>query len=418
MADWNKVLSEKPDTELDEIVTNYKDGYSAVLTALSEELKQRNYRTEMLPEIEAEIEVRNSIRKAVEGARIEKKTAFKWTPRFTECIATQLPEKLVLSGLLRVMLSLNWDIVHYEGTKIEAKRGNDWGDWTEKITASLAANQIIIVSQSLKNNLCDFGRNSKRVGELTVAFKTLESSYSAEQIVSELEAIAQREEANRYQIPDELTKPPRLKEKVIGFLVGGGFIVSIALGALLAFLSSFMYIIFLYDYGIGLLTALAFGYLMRLSHISDFDKLKWMGFASIGCSYLLSQVFRFLYIIQVNAITNASIWDYFSAKLNRGFQYKEANLGAIGLVIAWVIEIAIAMIFYYLHVAGKVVKYDLENAPEDVVEFANHWFNEGKDESGVRKELAQKGWHDKAQQDKIFKAVGARYSMHEFGRAE
>lgn len=73
MADWNKVLSEKPDTELDEIVTNYKDGYSAVLTALSEELKQRNYRTEMLPEIEAEIEVRNSIRKAVEGARIEKR---------------------------------------------------------------------------------------------------------------------------------------------------------------------------------------------------------------------------------------------------------------------------------------------------------------------------------------------------------
>jgi len=31
MADWNKVLSERPDTELDEIVTNYKDGYSAVL---------------------------------------------------------------------------------------------------------------------------------------------------------------------------------------------------------------------------------------------------------------------------------------------------------------------------------------------------------------------------------------------------
>ena len=111
-----------------------------------------------------------------------------------------------------------------------------------------------------------------------------------------------------------------------------------------------------------------------------------------------------------------SIIDYFNVKLEQGLQHKESNLGMIGLIIAWIIEIAVALMFYNFKVAQKVIKFDLERAPKDVVDFAVYWFNEGKDEPGVRKELYNKGWYDKEQQDIIINAVGARVAVHDIQR--
>jgi len=413
-----KIISEKSDNELDEIISDYKDVFNDVLEALSVELKKRNYRTEKLKEIEAEKDKRIEINNRVKTTKLKKKVAFNWTPKYSDNIETKLPEKLAVKCIYRAMNAIWWDIVYYEENDIEAKRKDDWNKWTEKISVKVEQGVINITSKSLKNDFCDFGRNSKRVEELKLAFKILENEYDAIEIAKELEGFSKKEEENKYQIPETLSKPPEQKEKKAVFLFVGGALTSLILGGILALFSSLIYVIFLYDFVIGLLTAISFGYLIRLSNISDFDKIKWIGFGSIGLTYILSHIFRFMYIVSQNNIENASILDYLIAKLNSGLQFKDLNLGWIGLIVAWIIEVGIAILFYYLRVAQKVIVYDLENAPQDVVDFAIYLFNEEKDEDAVRIELTKKGWCEKEQQDLIFKAIGAEISRQDLVRAD
>ena len=416
MADWYNEIEKKKDNELDEIINSFKDSYSDVLRALVKVMKKREYRMSEHPDIENELENRKKIWILVQDTKVKTKTSFKWTPEFTSQLQTKLPKKIAINTVARAMIAMDWFVVHVEDNAIEAKRLNDFGDPAEKVIVALQNNKLNITSKSIKNNLCDFGKNSRRVEEFKLSYKEIESFYDESKIANELEEITQKEKEAEYQIPDELTKPERQKEKNISYLLGGGILLSLGLGGLIALFASLIYVIFLYDFLIGLITAIAFGYLIKLSNISNFNIVQFIGFASIGLSYFLSQVYRFVHIVNQNNISDASIMDYFNARLEQGLQYEGANLGMIGLIIAWIIELAIALMFYNFKVAQKVIKFDLERAPKDVVDFAVYWFNEGKDETGVRKELYNKGWYDKEQQDIIINAVGARVAVHDVQR--
>lgn len=416
MADWYSEIEKKKANELDEIIDSFKDFYSDVLRALVKEMKKRKYRVHALPDIENELENRKKIRILIQDTKVKTKASFKWTPEFSSQLQTNLPKKIAIITIARAMIAMDWFVVHVENDTIEAKRKSDFGDPSEKVIVTLNGNKLNITSKSIKNSLCDFGRNSRRIEEFKLSYKEIESLYDESKVVNELEEIAQKEKEEEYQIPDELTKPKRQKEKNISYLLGGGVFFSLVLGGIIALFASLFYVIFLYDFLIGLITAIVFGYLIKLSNISSFNLVRFIGFASIGLSYFLSQVYRFFYIVNQNNISDASIIDYFNAKLEQGLQYKESSLGMIGLIVAWIIEVAVALVFYNLKVAQKVIKFDLEHAPEDVVDFAVYWFNEGKDEEGVRKELYNKGWYDKDQQDIIINAVGARVAIHDIQR--
>ncbi len=416
MENWEKHFSKKKDSELDEMIADYKDSYSDFLEALKEELKKRDYQTEQIDEIDKEIQQRKKIKTIVDNQKIKTSYSFKWTPKYSTNFSTKLPPKIALNSMARAILALDWIVVHADDNSIEAKRPNRWGEPTEKITVTVKNEHLTVQSKSLKNNVCDFGWNSRRVAEFEMAYKQIELGYNESEIAKELAEIKQKEEDSKYVIPDQLTKAPRYREKNISYLLGSALVLSLGLGALLALCAQAIYIIFLYDFLIGLMTAYTLGYFMKLSNITDFKILRWVGFASIALTYFLSQVYRFQYILSVNNVEGASIIDYFRAKLEHGLPYKDANFGAIGLIIAWGIELVVAGAYYQFHIAQKSIKYDLENAPEDVVDFAMYWFNEDKDEDGVRKELSKKGWSEKAQQDLIIKAVSARCSIHEIQR--
>ena len=315
------------------------------------------------------------------------------------------------------MFALDWDVVHFDKDNVEGKSGNDWGKWSEKITVEVADN-IRITSKSLQNNLVDFGKNNRRIEELKLAFSLIEAEYDSKTIESDLEELRIIEEKTKYQVPDELTKPKTLKEKKMGLLVGGGILTSVIIGAVLAVLSSVIYIILLFDSGVGFLTALAFGYLIKISGISDFKTIKLIGFGSITFTYLFSQIFRLIYIVKTNNIGDAVLIDFLMVKLNHGLPFKDLNLGAIGLIIAWIFEYTVAIFVFYIQVIQRIITYDLDNAPKDVLEFAAYQFDQGKNEDAVRIELAQKGWREKEQQDVIFKALGAEVERQQIVRAE
>ncbi|MCG6191557.1 hypothetical protein [Maribellus maritimus] len=417
MPDWDKIISEHTNKELDEILLDFKRVNSDILLATCKELEKRAYKTDKIELIESEIKTRNQIFKTVASKNFPLKVSFKWTPKQTASPKTKLPKELVIKNFQRAMFALDWDVVHFDKDNVEGKSGNDWGKWSEKITVEVADN-IRITSKSLQNNLVDFGKNNRRIEELKLAFSLIEAEYDSETIESDLEELRIIEEKTKYQVPDELTKPKILREKKMGLLVGGGILTSVIIGAVLAVLSSVIYIILLFDSGIGFLTALAFGYLIKISGISDFKTIKLIGFGSVTLTYLFSQIFRLIYIVKTNNIEDATLIDFLMAKLNHGLLFKDLNLGAIGLIIAWIFEYAVAIFVFYIQVIQRIITYDLDNAPRDVLEFAAYQFDQGKNEDAVRIELAQKGWREKEQQDLIFKALGAEVGRQQIVRAE
>ena len=246
MADWFNEIEKKKDNELDEIIASFKDSYSDVLRALIKVMKKREYRINELSDIENELESRKKIRILVQDTKFKTKASFKWTPEFTSELQTELPEKIAINTIAGAMIAMDWFVVHAEDNAIEAKRPSNFGDLSEKIIVTLKRNKLNITSQSINNNICDFGKNSKRIEEFKLSYKELESLYDESKIANELEEITQKEEEEKYQIPDELTKPKRQKEKNISYLVGGGLLLSPGLGGIIALFSGLIYVIFLY----------------------------------------------------------------------------------------------------------------------------------------------------------------------------
>lgn len=417
MPDWDKIMSEYTNKDLDEVLLDFKRVNSDILIATCKELEKRSYKTDKIELIESEIEIRNKIFRTAASKNFPLKVSFKWTPRQIASSKSKLPKELVIKNIQRAMLALDWDVVHFDKNTLEGKRRNEFNKWTEKITVELTE-KLKITSKSLQNDLVDFGKNNRRIEELKLAFSLIEAEYDSKTIETDLEELKIIEEKTKYQVPDELTKPKNLKEKKMGILVGGGILTSVIIGAVLAVLSNVIYIILLFDSGIGFLTALAFGYLIKVSGISDFKTIKLIGFGSITLTYFFSQIFRLIYIVKTNNIADATLIDFLLAKLNHGLLFKDLNLGTIGLIIAWIFEYAVAISVFYIQVVQRIITYDLDNAPRDVLEFAIYHFDQGKNEDAVRIELAQKGWREKEQQDLIFKALGAEVGRQDIVRAE
>lgn len=418
MTDRIGELERKSEKELDKIIDNAKDVFTDVLQILVRELKTRKYRTEDIPTIEGELQNRRRISEVVEKKKYKKTVSYKGVPEFKTERETKLPAKLARQIVRRAILALQWDIVFLDDKQLEAKRVNTWGNESEMVTVSVHGNTIQVSSKSIKYNLCDFGSNSKAVGEFLTAFELLEASFDEKEAEEEVRQIEEQEEKEKYRIPDQLSKPPVMKEKNLAYLLGGGVLVAICLALVLAVLSRFIYVILFFDSLVGLAIAFVLGYLIKLSNISHLKTLSFVGIASICLTYFLSQVFRFELIVMQHHIANASLLEYFSARLNQGLQYKDSNLGMIGLIIAWIIEVTVAILVFKVRILAPLIKFNLERAPEDVVEFAIYWFNEGKDEDGVRLELQRKGWYDKEQQDMILDAIGGMVAIQQTRRSK
>ncbi len=416
MPTAKEYLVKRSKEELDNVVKNFSDYESELLHALILELEERKYSEEVIPSIKSELEDRKKIANIAEKNNIKKSISFNWTPKHIITTKTKLPIELVKKNAVQAILSLQWSVVYFEELQIEAKRTNDYGKPTEKIIINISDEHITATSKSDNNRFCDFGSNSRRTTEFLTAFKALEASYDEEKIQKELAEIEVKKKENEYKIPDKLTKPPFIKEKKMPLLIGTGLLSAAVIAGILAVLANMMYIIFLYDIGVAWLTAFIIGSLIKVTGISNFNILRWFGFITIAITYLLSQIFRFFYIVQQHNIVDAQIMDYFNAKVNNGLQYKDMNLGSVGLVVAWIIELVVAGIYYQVFIAQKVLAHDLNAAPQDVIEYANHWFNKGKDEDGVRVELAKMGWKEKEQQDLVFSAIGAQVGVQEMNR--
>ncbi|MEG0187812.1 MAG: hypothetical protein RR668_04050, partial [Algoriella sp.] len=81
-------------------------------------------------------------------------------------------------------------------------------------------------------------------------------------------------------------------------------------------------------------------------------------------------------------------------KLEQGLIIKSLNVGSIGLIISWILQLGLTFIFGYLNLTRFLISYVVKRIPTEVIDFAFFHFIKGKTEQQVRAELASLNWSD------------------------
>lgn len=351
---------------------------------------------------------------------ISKKHSISFTPKYKEQFKTSVNETLFIAIAEKTFTKLDWDIFYKDDHNIEAKRKEEgWVNerWTEIITANYKNGIVLVKSESLGNEIWDAGKNSKRVKLFIYAYQETLKTFD-EQALKELENEAEKKNNwDDYIIPDTLPKPIQTKIPNIALPIIGGLCLSIILGFILAFLSEKgLYFIMLFEFLVATVIAFAMKYLIKLSNYTDFNKLKYLLGAMIILIYVLNQYFQYELILNENNLERIGFLNFLQIRFSQGFTINKINLGWIGWIISWLLQLGLTGTFLYLQIVAILTKYIIGRVPIEVVDFAFYHVVKEKSEEEIRSELTKKGWFDKKNQDEVFEAIGGMQNAIELNR--
>ena len=222
-----------------------------------------------------------------------------------------------------------------------------------------------------------------------------------------------------YVTPKSLPPPIKVGKPnpFLGLL--GALALALILAAILAFASSKLYIILLFEAGIGFAFSFAFVQLAKLSRYIKINNLAIIAVISIVILYFFNQFFQFLITTNGNNL-EISFLEFIRSKLEGGFTIQRGgnniNLGPIGLVISWVFQVGFTYLIFHLRAIPALLAFQVERVPNEVLEFTLNYFNEEKSEDFIRAELALRGWSERENQERAFDAVYAFVSIHQMRR--
>lgn len=351
---------------------------------------------------------------------IDKKHSISFSPKYKEEFKTPVNEVIFIAVAEKAIEKLGWDLVYKDNFNIEAKRkGAGWMNerWTEIITATYKEENIAVKSESLGNEIWDAGKNSKRVKLFIYAYQETLNTFDQEAL-QELEKEAERKNNwDDYIIPDTLPKPIQTKTPNLTIPLIGGLLASLILGFTVAFLSiKGLYLIILFEFLVATALVFAMKYFIKLSNYTDFRKLKYLLAVMILLIYASNQYFQYEIILHENNLERIGFLNFLKIRFSQGFTVNKINLGWIGWIISWIIQLGLTALFTYLKIVTVLTKYVLERIPAEVVDFACYHAVKNKSEEEIRKELAGKGWSNKKDQDEVFEAIGGLYSATEINR--
>lgn len=352
--------------------------------------------------------------------QIKKKHSFGFTPNYKESFKTTVKPRIFVEIAVKAFEVLEWDVVFQEDNRVEAKRKNSFGSWTEKITAVINhKGEVEVKSISLGNEMWDNGRNSKRGKLFIFAFNETLNTFDSQKITELEEELKKKDNWDDYVIPEKLHPPKKFKEPQVLIPALGLMGIALLLAYVLALLSvNGIYIICLFEVGIGIALGFSLKYLIKLGNITDWSKLKFVLGASIIVTYLFNQYFQYHLIRLENNYEAIGFLEFIKIRLEQGLIIKTINTGAIGLVISWCIQLVLTYIVAYIRTVSAIVKYTIERVPEEVAEFALYHFVKGKNEIAVKQELSKMGWKSKLEQDAVFEAIVGMQESQELGRME
>ncbi|MEY8761866.1 hypothetical protein [Chryseobacterium tongliaoense] len=351
---------------------------------------------------------------------IPKKHSISFSPKYKEEFKTSISETLFIGIAEKTFEKLGWDLIYKDDNNIEAKRKEaGWVNerWTEIITASYKNGIVLVKSESLGNEIWDAGKNSKRVKLFIYAYQETLKTFD-EQALKEFEnEIEKKNNWDDYIIPETLPKPSQAKVPNITLPIIGGLCLSLILGFILAFLSvKGLYIIILFEFLVATVITFVMKYLIKFSNYTDFSKLQYLLGAMIILIYILNQYFQYELILHENNLERIGFLNFLQIRFTQGFTVNKANLGWIGWIINWILQLGLTGIFVYLQIVSALTKYIIGRVPIEVVDFAYYHLVKEKSEEEIRSELAKKGWSDIKNQDEVFEAIGGMQNAIELNR--
>ena len=108
-----------------------------------------------------------------------------------------------------------------------------------------------------------------------------------------------------------------------------------------------------------------------------------------------------------------NFFTFIEARLHYGLTLDGRELGWIGLVISWLLQMVFPYFIAQYKISIILMKNAINKIPEEVIEYTIYLFEMGKTESDVKAELSQKGWKKEEDQARIFDALGAIFAFKE-----
>ncbi|WP_459212128.1 hypothetical protein [Aquimarina rhabdastrellae] len=291
---------------------------------------------------------------------IKRQYSFKYKPEFSESFKIEIAASQVIPLAKKVFEELEWPIVFISKNSIEAKRKGDVNKLTEKITVrQKASGRIEVHSKTLEGNFFDFGKNSLRTGLFITLFKKLAEEYKES---DELGKLAEELEKNRswsdYEIPLALPRPKEYKKPDITKTVIGGVIISIVFGILIGYITmKFLYIIGIYELGIGIGMGYLFGQLIKKTNYTNLKSINYILGGMILVMLMANLFSQYLIVILESNISGLVFFDFILLSLENGLEIKETNLGWIGLSLSWVFQTVFSFLIAQARVVGIVMNY-------------------------------------------------------------
>lgn len=352
--------------------------------------------------------------------QIKKTHKFAFTPKYKYEFHTQLSEKAFFAITNQAFEKLDWDIIYVDEHSIEAKKkakSLGLSQYTESILVTFNYGKVSVKSESLGNEFWDNGRNSKRVHLFVHVFQDIEKNYNREDL-KELEKQQEaKENWDDYQVPTELPKPNVVRKPNIIYPIIFAIIASIILAFVIAKISlTGKYIIFLFEFLIGLALAFSLKIGIKLGNFTDLNKLRNILIGSIIIFFIGSQLFQYNIILAENNLERIGFFEFLKLRLQQGLTIKSLNTGTIGLVISWIFQLGLTFVFGYLNLTRFLISYVVQRIPTEVIDFAFYHFVKGKDEIQVRAELTSLGWSNEQNQNEVFEAIDGIQGNNEMNR--
>lgn len=344
---------------------------------------------------------------------IKKTHKFGYTPKYAKSFQTHVSQKAFISLSQQTIEALNWEVVFVAENSIEAKRGvKNWGlngyDYTEFIKISYEYGNVNVYSESLKSIFWDYGMNSKRVELFILLFEEIAQSYDATSLRELEKEQDKKNNWDDYVIPATLPLPGKYRKPKLAIPIVGMLLTALTLGFILAILSvKGIYVVFLFESLIAIALTIVLKLWIKWSNVTNFQLLKYILFGAVFITFLSNEVFQYFIRIQEVGMQDMTFLGFISLKLSYGLEFKTSNLGALGWIILWIVQLGLTGLICWLRLFGLVTNYQLSKIPVEVFEFTAYMFVKGKEEWEVRAALSEYGWTDEEQQNEVFESIGA-----------
>lgn len=137
---------------------------------------------------------------------------------------------------------------------------------------------------------------------------------------------------------------------------------------------------------------------------------------SICVVFIGNQIFQYDIILTENNLERIGFFEFLKLRLEKGLTIKDLNVGSIGLIISWIIQLGFSFAFGYVSLTRFLISYVVKRIPTEVIDFAFFHFLKDKDEHQVRSELSSLGWSDEQHQNEVLEAISGIQGNNELNR--